>query len=352
MGDKRLYLVDATAFCYRAFYALKGLSTSFGQPTNAIYGFINMLNKILKEKKPEFLAVCFDVSRDTFRRKKFAGYKIQRPPMPDALSSQIPLIKEIIAAYGIAMYESEGYEADDIIATLTKIAEQKGLSITIVSSDKDILQLVDEDTVVFSPYKDEGTTYDSKRVFERFSVKPERIPDIIALMGDDVDNIPSVPGIGEKPAVELIKTFGSLEGLLNNIDKIKQDKIKKAISENIENIKLSRELAVLDNEINLDFNLDKLKIGQPNLKELFRLFKYLEFKTLLKDLSLQEDKPQHIKVQICKDSILKKIIDTGGELFLSGHGLDNIVFYAQDKFFRFDKTDADLEAILSSPHIK
>ena len=154
MAKNKLYLIDATAFCYRAFHGLHSLSTSFGQPTNAIYGFIRILKKILKEKKPDLLAVCFDISRDTFRQKKFSDYKIQRPPMPDGLSSQIPLIKEIISAYGISIFEKEGFEADDIIATIAKKTMGKGLAVTIVSSDKDLLQLVDEDTVVFSPYKD------------------------------------------------------------------------------------------------------------------------------------------------------------------------------------------------------
>ena len=354
MGNQQLYLIDATAFCYRAFYALKGLSTSFGQPTNAIYGFMNMLSKILKEKKPEYLAVCFDVSRDTFRLKKFAQYKIQRPPMPDALSSQIPLIKEIVAAYGIIIFEKEGYEADDIIATLTKRAKEKGIPVTIISSDKDVLQLVDDDTIVFSPYKDEGVVYDDKKVSERFGVSPRQMVDIVALMGDDVDNIPGVPGIGEKTAVELIKTFGSLEKLLDDIDKIKQEKIKKAISDNLDKIKLSRELAVLDKEINLDFNLDKLSIGKPNFKELFRLFKYLEFKTLLKDLPLQEDKPTHIKVQIYKDKELKKLMESSSELFLCGQGLDDMVFSAAaHKFFRLDKTSANnIKIVLSNPKVK
>jgi DNA polymerase-1 len=167
MAEKRVFLIDATAFCYRAFYAIGGLATSFGQPTNAIYGFLNMLNKILKERKPEYLAVCFDVSKDTFRKEKFKEYKIQRPPMPDGLSSQIPFIKEIIAAYNIAIFEREGYEADDVIASLAKTAKEKGIATTIVSSDKDILQLVDEHIAVFSPYKDEGIIYDHKKVRRR-----------------------------------------------------------------------------------------------------------------------------------------------------------------------------------------
>ncbi len=353
MSDKRLYLIDATAFCYRAFYALPQLSTSFGQPTGAVYGFINMLNKILKVNKPQYLAVCFDVSRDTFRLKKFAEYKIQRPPMPDALSSQIPLIKEVVSAYGIALLEREGYEADDIIATLVKAAKAQGLSTTIVSSDKDILQLVDEDTVVFSPHKDEDVIYDEGRVVERFGVKPKEITDIIALMGDDADNIPGVPGIGEKTASELIRNFGTLEKLLNNIDKIKQDKIKKAVGDNIKQINLNKELAVLDKDVDIDFDLAKLKINKPNLQELFRLFKYLEFKKLIQDLPLQEDRPQQINIQVCLDSELKKLIEIGAELFLYGETLDNMVFYAQDKFFRTDIANTDnLKLILSNPKIK
>ena len=352
MSDKRLYLIDAMAFCYRAFYALSGLATSFGQPTNAIYGFINILNKILKEKKPEFMAVCFDVSRDTFRQRKFAEYKIQRPPMPDGLISQIPLIKEVISAFGITMYELEGYEADDIIATLAYKAKEKSISVTIISSDKDILQLVDNKTEVFSPYKDKGVIYDHQKVLERFDVKPQQIPEIIALMGDDVDNIPGVPGIGEKTAVELIKNFGSLEGLLNNIDKIKQDKIKNAIRNNLNNIKLSRELALLNKDLDLEFNLDKLKIAQANYKELFRLFKHLEFKRLLKNLPLEEEKPQEIKISRLEDKELKDLIASGDELILYGQGPDDMIFFAKDKFFRLNKGDANIKNILSNPKIK
>ncbi|MDP3732368.1 MAG: DNA polymerase I [Candidatus Omnitrophota bacterium] len=361
MAKSTLFLIDATAFCYRAFYAIGSLSTSFGQPTNAIYGFINMLNKILKEKKPQFLAVCFDVSRDTFRLKKFAEYKIKRPPMPDGLSGQIPLIKEIISAYGIAIFEREGYEADDIIATLAKRAKEEEISTTIVSSDKDMLQLVGEDIAVFSPYKDEGIIYDEKKVVERFGIGPERITDIIALMGDDADNIPSVPGIGEKTAVALIKEFGTLEKLLNNTDKIKSEKIKTAINDNIETVKLNKELAVLDEKIDLDFNLDKLKLAEPNYQELFRLFKLLEFKRLLKDLEVKEDKSPDIEVTTLEDKELKDFINPalaskGGinprdELILYGDNLDNLIFYTQDKFFRLARPGINLKNILSNPQI-
>ena len=352
MTKPKLFLIDATALCYRAFYAIRSLSTSFGQPTNAIYGFINMLNKILKEKNPQFLAVCFDVSRDTFRLKKFAEYKIKRPPMPDELSSQIPLIKEVISAYGITIFEQEGYEADDIIATLARKAKEEGISTTIVSSDKDMLQLVDEDTVVFSPYKDEGIIYDEKKVSERFGIGPERITDIVALMGDDVDNIPSVPGIGEKTAVALIKEFGSSEKLLSNIDKIKSEKIKTAIKNNIDTIKLNKELAVLDKKIDLDFNLDKLKLTEPNHRELFRLFKFLEFKKLLKDLEVREDKTPDMGVDTFQDKELKDLINPQDELILCGDNLGSLIFHAKGKFFRITHPGANLKAILSNPQIK
>ncbi len=351
---RMLYLIDATAFCYRAYYALKGLSASYGQPTNAIYGFTNILNKILKENNPEFMAACFDVSKDTFRLKKFAEYKIQRPAMPDDLLSQIPIIKEIISAYGIAIFERQGYEADDIIATLAHKAKQKGLSVTIVSSDKDILQLVDDNTAVFSPYRDEGITYDANRVLERFGVGPKGIPDIIALMGDDVDNIPGLPGIGERTAVELIREFGSLAKLLSNIDKIQKDKIKKVISDNIRNIKLSKELALLDRNVKIDFDLDTLKIKKPNLKELFRLFKSLEFKKLLKDLDLKEDDPSSVKVMQLKDKELKNLFDSTDELILYGQSLDSLIFYAKakDKIFQLYEIGPNLKGILSNPNIK
>ncbi|MFH1269936.1 MAG: DNA polymerase I [Candidatus Omnitrophota bacterium] len=351
MAKSRLFLIDATAFCYRAFYAIAGLSTSSGQPTNAIYGFINMLNKILKENNPEFLAACFDVSRDTLRARKFAEYKIQRPPMPDALVSQIPLIKEIVSAYGIAILEREGYEADDIIATLAERAKEKNIPATIVTSDKDMLQLVDEDIEVFSPNKDEGTLYDKKKVSERFGgIGPQRIPDIIALMGDSADNIPSVPGIGEKTAVTLIREFGSVDGLLDNIDKIKPEKIKAAVKDNAEVIKLNKELAVLDRNIDLDFNPDKLKIAGPDQEKLFRLFKSLEFKKFLKDLNVSEDKTPGIEAALLEDKELK--VKPQDELILYGDSLESLVFYAKDRFFRVRNPGVNLKNILSDPEIK
>ena len=299
-----MYLIDATAFCYRAFYALPGLVTSSGQPTNAIYGFINILNKILKEKKPQYLAVCFDVSRKTFRLEKFADYKIQRPPMPEGLSNQIPLIKQVVSAYGLSIFEKEGFEADDILATLAKSAKALGLTVTIISSDKDILQLVDDKTSVFSPYKGAGMLYDVEKVRERFGVAPSQVTDIIALMGDDVDNIPGVKGIGEKTASSLIAQFGSVKKLLSEPEKIKQERLRNLILENKEVIKLSRELAVLDENVDVEFSTDKVKIGTPDTKELYRIFKSLEFRKLLKELPQEESVEPDVPVELGKDEFI------------------------------------------------
>lgn len=352
MDDKRLYLIDATAFCYRAFYAIRGLSTSFGQPTNAIYGFLNILNKILKENKPSFMAACFDISRDTFRQKKLAQYKIQRPPMPDDLGSQIPLIKEIIKAYGIAIYEKEGFEADDIIATLATKAKAKKMKVTIISSDKDMLQLVDEDTVVFSPHKDEGILYDSGKVKERFGVSAERVTDIISLMGDDADNIPGVPGIGEKTATELVKAFKSLDEMLNNKMDIKQEKIRKSLEDHIEQVRLNKELTQLDKNLDIEFSQEMLKIGEPDYRFLFSLFKRLEFKAFLRDLPIQQDELREEIIEL-KDSELRDLLQGGVKEAIIHKGISGVQYlFINNKAYYLKEAGANYKILLENKDIK
>ncbi|MDD5595541.1 MAG: DNA polymerase I [Candidatus Omnitrophica bacterium] len=352
MKEERIYLIDATAFCYRAFFAVSALSTSFGQGTNAIYGFVNMLNKILKEQNPQYLAVCFDVSRDTFRQKKYAEYKIQRPPMPDGLASQIPLIKKIIAAYGIEILEKEGFEADDVIATLSRKARKEGLAVTIISSDKDMLQLVNENTLVFSPYKNEATLYDEKKILERFGITAGQIPDVIGLMGDTIDNIPGAKGIGEKTAVSLITQFGSVENLLQNIESIKQERLRKIVLENKVQIKLSKELAILDKDAGVELNLEKIKLGVPNYQELFGIFKYLEFKSFLKNLPLENEPEIKTQVEKIKESELRQILKDGDELFIFGHTQDELIFFSGKNLFKLEAIGAHMRQVLSDPGIK
>lgn len=352
MTNKSLFLIDATAFCYRAFYALSALSTSTGQPTNAVYGFLNILNKVLKVHKPDYLICCFDVSRGTFRAKKFAEYKMQRPPMPDGLSSQIPLIKEVIAAYGIPIFEKEGFEADDIIAELARNGAAKRMRVTIVSSDKDILQLVGKHTVVFNPHKDSGVFYDEAGVKERFGVEPERIADIIALMGDAADNIPGVPGIGEKTAARLILDYGTLDKVLKNIPTVSPEKIKQAISEHIERIKLNKELVNLHERVGMKLDLKKAKVKEPDYAELSRIFKKLEFKSLLKDLPLEENKTAEVKLCGCDPDELKNLLGACDELFLYGTSADDLFFAIDDKFFSGPAAGVDLRAAISNVKIK
>lgn len=352
MSTKQLYLIDATAFCYRAFYALPGLATSFGQPTNAIYGFVNILNKVIKDKSPQYLGICFDVSRDTFRQKKFAEYKIQRPPMPDGLVGQMSLIKEIISAFGFTICEKEGFEADDVIAVLARQAQEKGIPTTIVSSDKDILQLVGDGILVFSPYKESGTLYDRKMVIERYGISPEQIPDLIALMGDDADNIPGVPGIGEKTASALIKKFGSLTGLLARIEDIEQPKLKESIKTYLERIKLNTELVVLDGKFDLGVGIEELKIKPQNDQELFRLFKYLEFKKLLKELPVHTDAAPLVKFTRVSDAELTGLIKSGEKLVFYGKDLSDMAFSAGGKVFCVEDGQMNLKNILADPAIK
>jgi len=352
MAEKSLFLIDATAFCYRAFYALSGLSTSSGQQTNAIYGFLNILNKILKEQKPDYLVCCFDISRDTFRLAKFAQYKMQRPAMPDGLASQIPIIKEIVATYGIPIFEKKGFEADDIIAQLARSAAAKKIAVTIVSSDKDILQLVEKRISVFSPYQDSGILYNPAKVQERFGVTPDKVSDILALVGDDSDNIPGVPGIGDITAKKLILEFGCLDKLLKNISKVEPEKTRKALAEHIDRIKLNKELISLDQEVGLKLDLKKAKIGQPDYAQLSRIFKRLEFKKMLSELPETEDKTEPANLHLCGEKELKDLLKHSDEITLFGSCSDDLFFAIGDKLFDAKSAKEDLLKAISSAQIK
>ena len=352
MVKKKFYLIDATAFCYRAFYALRDLSTSAGQKTNAVYGFINILNKILKEQKPDYLVCCFDLSRQTFRQEKFAQYKMQRPAMPDSLISQIPLIKEVLGAYGIPIFEKEGFEADDLIAQLAREAALRSLAVTIVSSDKDILQLVDSRISVFNPDKDSGVLYDLAKVKERFGVAPQRLVDIIALMGDVADNLPGVPGIGDKTARKLILEFGSIDKLLNNISKIKPQKIKAMILKHRERIKLNQELISLDQELNLELDLDKAKTGQPDNQRLASIFKKLEFKKLLRELPDAVEQTVQTNLCNCNQVELTAMLKQCDEIAIYGSSAEDLFFALDNKFFSGKLAPEQLRLAISDQRIK
>ena len=352
MAKKSFFLIDATAFCYRAFYALSGLSTSSGELTNAVYGFINILNKILKDHHPDYLVCCFDLSRDTFRLKKFTQYKMQRLAMPDGLVKQIPIIKEVVGAYGVPIFEKKGFEADDLISALARKAALQSLAVTIVSSDKDILQLVDKNISVLSPNKDQGVLYDLAKVKERFGVVPQRVVDIIALVGDVADNLPGVPGIGEITARKLISEFGSLENLFKNISKVKPLKIKEMILEHRERIALNKELIALDQKIDLDLDLDKAKSGQSDYSQLSSIFKRLEFKKLLGELPQAAEEIKPTNLSSCNPAELNAMLKDCDEIAIYGFSENELFFSIKDKFFNDQLVRSQLRSVISDAQIK
>lgn len=239
-----------------------------------------MLFKILREKKPDAIAIAFDMPAPTERHIIYEDYKAQRPKMPDELSIQIPHIKDIINAFNITTFEIEGYEADDIICTIAKKASSKGLKVFILSGDKDMMQIVDDNILIYDPMKD--LLIDKAEVIKRFGVSPPNIPDIMALAGDAIDNIPGVKGIGEKTAKEILKESGSLDALIDNPSLIKNERLRKLIEENLEVIKLSKALSTINYNVPLDFDIESLVLKEPNWEALLTLFAKFEFHSLIK----------------------------------------------------------------------
>ncbi|OGX37925.1 MAG: DNA polymerase I [Omnitrophica WOR_2 bacterium RIFCSPHIGHO2_02_FULL_52_10] len=279
MAQAKIFLIDGHALCYRSFYAIKALATSKGQPTNAVFGFVRYILKIFEEHRPEYMAVCFDFPGKTRRQEKFAAYKIQRPPMPEELRGQIPVIKDIMSAMNVAAFEMEGFEADDLIATISQKFSREGVGIVIVSDDKDLYQLAGTQ-VRFLGSKN-GTVLDDKELQEKLGFKPEHIVDYIGLAGDSSDNIPGVTGIGKVNAQQLIKEFGTLEGIIEHLEKAESLKAKeKLIMEQRQTALLSKELAVLDKNVPIQCPLEKLKVRGPDKERLFTIFKDLEFRAL------------------------------------------------------------------------
>ncbi len=287
---EKLFLLDGTALTYRAYYAFIGrpLVTSGGMNVSAVYGFTNSLIKILEEEKPDYIAVVFDSSQPTFRHEMHPEYKATREKMPEDMAIQLQKLKEVIEAFNIPILEIPGYEADDVMGTIAKIAESKGIETYLVTGDKDFLQLVSPMVKIYRPTKGlaDIEIVDVDKVKQEWGVTPEQIVDVLGLMGDKVDNVPGVPGIGEKTAVQLIKEFGSIENLIKNVDRIPTQKIKENLKSSIEKALLSKTLVTIKTDVPLDINIYSLKASQPNREKLAELFYELEFKSLIKKLGL------------------------------------------------------------------
>ncbi len=282
MNNKKIILIDGNSLVYRAFFALPTtLAISSGQITNAVYGFTSMLIKLISEEKPDVLMVAFDKGRSE-RVKQYADYKAHRPKTPDELRSQFPLVKDVLKVLKIPFFEVEGYEADDILATLAKKAEDEGDEVIIVTGDKDALQLVSSKTKIMTTQKGITNTvlYDRQAVVERYGIPPERVVDFLGLKGDPSDNIPGVPGIGEKTATKLLQEFGSLEDVLKNVDKISGKKLQSALVEFREQAILSKQLTVLNLNSPIEVNFKDCELGNWNKEEVKELFSTLEFNTL------------------------------------------------------------------------
>ncbi|MFV1950436.1 MAG: DNA polymerase I [Nitrospinota bacterium] len=305
---KRLYLIDGSSYIYRAFFAIRQyLSNSKGLPTNAIYGFAVMLLKILREQGPDYLAIVFDAKGKTFREEEYAGYKAHRPSMPDDLVPQIPYIHELVKAFNIPVLQIEGYEADDIIGTIAKRAEKEGYQVTIVSGDKDLMQLISPNVKMLDTLK--NRLFGEKEVIEKFGVEPKRVVEVMALAGDTSDNIPGVPGIGPKTATALIKRFEDVETLLYNAEKVDSARIKEKLLRYKDQARLSRKLCTLVTDMDIDINIDDLKKKGIKQAEVIKLFKELEFASFLKELTPQEDVSDKDYRIILKREDFKRLIE-------------------------------------------
>src|SRR5690349_10153654 len=278
-GD-HLFLVDGSGYIFRAYHAIRfEPRTPDGTHVNAVYGFCAMLWKLLKEMKPDerptHLAVVFDKSEKTFRTEMYKEYKAHRPPPPDDLIPQFPLIRDAVRAFEIPCLEQAGYEADDLIATYARIACEAKATTTIVSSDKDLMQLVGPTVTMYDTMKDRKIGRDE--VIEKFGVPPEKVIEVQSLIGDSTDNVPGVPGIGVKTAAQLIGEYGDLETLLRRAGEIKQDKRRQTLIDNAEQARISKRLVTLDQHVDLDTPVDDLLVHEPDYKNLIAFLKAMEF---------------------------------------------------------------------------
>ena len=282
-AKSRVLLIDGHSMAYRAFFALpaENFTTAQGQHTNAIYGFATMLISLLKEEKPSHVAVAFDVSRKTFRTEIFPEYKANRAKTPDEFRSQMSYLHELVAGFGITQFEVEGYEADDILATITKRAEKEGAEILICTGDRDSFQLVSQATTVLYPKRgvSEMARMTPDAVQEKYGMSADQYPDFAALRGDPSDNLPSVPGVGEKTAAKWIVEFGSLKELIANVDKV-AGKAGQSLRDNLDNVIRNRELTQLIHDAPIDLSIDSLKWNGVDEEDVAELFEKLEFRTL------------------------------------------------------------------------
>ncbi|NLU10099.1 MAG: DNA polymerase I [Tepidanaerobacter acetatoxydans] len=341
---KKMLLIDGNSLLHRAFHALPPLRTSKGVHTNAVYGFLNMLFRILQEENPDYVTVAFDKKGPTFRHDEYAAYKATRPKTPDELIGQFDILKEILKALNINFIEADGFEADDILGTISKKGEQEGIFSIIVTGDKDALQLVSSKTNVLLTKKgiSEMETYDLEKVKSRYGICPEAVADMKGLMGDKSDNIPGVPGVGEKTATKLIREFGTLDNVLKNTDKLK-GRVKENLEKYAEQAEASKYLATIVRDVPLEFNPDDIAYCEPDYDKLINLFRDLEFYSLIDRVKIpanaidtkefDDNVTQNIENTDALQKLVKKINSTKNIAVLVDAEKKDLVSYAMDGIY-------------------
>ena len=284
-----IYLIDGTAYIHRAFHAIRNLSNSQGLPTNAVFGFTRMLIKLIEDCSPEFGAMLFDTKGPTFRHERYPDYKANRPPMPEAMAIQIPYIKQVTEGFNFPVIEKTGFEADDLIGTLAREAETKGFNAVIVSGDKDLVQLVSKKVSIFDPMKDKRI--DLQTVRADFGLEPNQMIDVMGLSGDAADNVPGVPGIGQKTALSLVREYGNMDRLYDEVDSITRKKQRENLIAFKDQAFLSRDLVTIDTQVPLALIWNEFKLSAPNADALADLFQILEFRQLQQTYKTVKDQP-------------------------------------------------------------
>ncbi|GIN86848.1 DNA polymerase I [Heyndrickxia sporothermodurans] len=314
--NKKLVLIDGNSIAYRAFFALPLLNNDKGIHTNAVYGFTTMLMKILNEENPSHILVAFDAGKTTFRHSTFKDYKGTRQKTPPELSEQFPFVRELLDAYGIKRYELENYEADDIIGTLSLQAEKDGYEVKVISGDKDLTQLSSNHTTVCITKKGitEIEEYTPEHIMQKYGLSPEQIIDMKGLMGDSSDNIPGVPGIGEKTAIKLLKQFHNLEALLGSIEQVSGNKLKEKLDEFKEQAIMSKQLATITREAPITVSVDETRYEKINDEKLVSLFKELGFNSLIDKLNIEDAKEKNKELEKLE---YKKVENITNDLFTS-----------------------------------
>jgi DNA polymerase-1 len=296
-----VYLIDGSSYIYRAYHAIRGLTNSKGFPTNAILGFTKMVLKLLTDKEPRYIAIVFDAKGPTFRHEIYENYKANRPPMQEDMAVQLPVLKEVVKNLRLKMFELGGYEADDIIGTLARVCEGKGFNVVMVTGDKDFRQVITPDVSMWDTMKDKVTDYSTLK--EAYGFEPEKFIDVMGLSGDTSDNIPGVPGVGEKTAISLIQEFGSFEDVFDRVEEVKKKKLKENLKTFRDEAFLSRRLVTIDRFVPIDEDVEQLRLGEPSGEELATIFRDLEFRGLWEQFASRKEGPRDYRLCLSKEEL-------------------------------------------------